>query len=451
MQNECFIPESPKEKFETNEEEMLKEIFPLKYEKIEKLDDINIDILYCLNDSGAHKNALKIISPENKDSSNKIVLIDDYEAAFDQLQSNQEDEKDKNNHTINCYDYNITVKDSYEKEDYFIPYFIKNVVSENKCFYPMNNDKEELVIKFEEPNKKEKKNKNKPKKICKINLSHLIRKKEKKSNSKVEEKMTKKRGPYKKKAKKIEKVKTNDKCFPFNTGKGVVNLPNHSYQLNQNISTIEFSGFSEENEEKDDDEDMTLINEQNKDFGIWKFTTKQYFIASNGKKKRVKKKRKFKPDDIRKKIKSRFHKIIKNIINENLKKAGSKELFDFLPQSFIGNISKKINNKALNLTYKEIISTDFNNELKINSSKVDTKFTRNQKVLKYLEENPDISERAGFNLIQDMKYKDLLKLYFISSQFENSIDQLKTENESTDYIEEYIYRSKTYIKFYSNL
>ena len=32
-------------------------------------------------------------------------------------------------------------------------------------------------------------------------------------------------------------------------------------------------------------------------------------------------KRKYKPDDIRKKIKARFHKSIKNIINENLKRS----------------------------------------------------------------------------------------------------------------------------------
>ena len=69
----------------------------------------------------------------------------------------------------------------------------------------------------------------------------------------------------------------------------------------------------------------------------------------------IKKKRKFKPDDIRKKIKARFHKSIKNIINENLKKAGAKVLFDFIPQSFIGNVSKKINNSVLNYTYKDIL------------------------------------------------------------------------------------------------
>ena len=38
--------------------------------------------------------------------------------------------------------------------------------------------------------------------------------------------------------------------------------------------------------------------------------------------------RKFKPDDIRKKIKARFHKTIKNAINEFLKFTGSEKFFD---------------------------------------------------------------------------------------------------------------------------
>ena len=143
--------------------------------------------------------------------------------------------------------------------------------------------------------------------------------------------------------------------------------------------------------------------------------------------------------------------MIKNIINENLKKAGAKELFDFLPQSFIGNVSKKVNYKALNMTYKEILSTNFDLKLKMDSSRIDNaKLLRNQKVLKYLEENPEISKRAGFDIIKDMKYKDLLKTYFISSQFDDSIKLLKDENESSEYIEEYIYRAKNYIRFYSN-
>ena len=46
-------------------------------------------------------------------------------------------------------------------------------------------------------------------------------------------------------------------------------------------------------------------------------------------KKRQRKIRKYKPDDIRKKIKARFHKTLKNIINYKLKKAGSTLFFFF--------------------------------------------------------------------------------------------------------------------------
>jgi hypothetical protein len=204
-------------------------------------------------------------------------------------------------------------------------------------------------------------------------------------------------------------------------------------------------------------EDLLIYeNEQNNiedDIFLLKFTTRKYFIDSNGKKKRMKKKRKYKPDDIRKKIKARFHKLIKNIINENLKKAGSNKLFDFIPQCFIGNVSKKLNNEALNLTYKEILSIDYINQINISecsNNKVDhIKYLRNKEVLNYLEKHPDICKRSGFDIIQNMKYKDLLKFYFNSSQFENSINQLKAENETCDYIQEYIYRAKTYLKFYN--
>ena len=177
-------------------------------------------------------------------------------------------------------------------------------------------------------------------------------------------------------------------------------------------------------------------------------------MAENGKKKRVKKKRKFKPDDIRKKIKARFHKTFKNIINENLKKAGSKELFDFLPQCFIGNVSKKTNSKCFELTYKELLSTNFLIELKkenYKNSKVDqNKLKKNIEVLEYLEKNPDICKRSGFDLIKDTKYKDILNIYFTSAQFENSLFQLKAEKESPEYIQEYINKAKTYVSFYSN-
>ena len=102
------------------------------------------------------------------------------------------------------------------------------------------------------------------------------------------------------------------------------------------------------------------------------------------------------------------------------------------------------------MTYKEILSTNDNTPLNKYYETDKNKFNKNQKVLKYLEENPQIVQRAGFDIVQNMKYKDILSLYFSSSQFDDSIMQLKNEKENYNYIQEYIYLSKTYIKFFDS-
>ena len=172
----------------------------------------------------------------------------------------------------------------------------------------------------------------------------------------------------------------------------------------------------------------------------------------NKKKEKLKKKRKFKPDDIRKKIKARFHKAFKNVINEKLKISGSKEFFDFLPQSFVSNISKQKNKEVMKLTYRQILEKDFTKELKNNKphkKKVDkAKYDRNLKVLKYLDNNIEISKNSGFDIISKMIYSDILNEYFSSLEFENSILKLKSEEENEDYINEYLVKAKTYVKFF---
>ena len=165
-----------------------------------------------------------------------------------------------------------------------------------------------------------------------------------------------------------------------------------------------------------------------------KFYTKKYCLKENGQIRRIKKRRKFKSDNILKKIKSRFHKELKNILNKNLKKAGSKKLFDSLPQCFISNISKIANSEYLNITFKELLSIDF--RLKYNN-------------VNYLEQNPEISKLSGFSIIKNIKYRDLLKNYFNSAQFEQSIIQLKNKKESPEYIIKYITKAKNYVNFYS--
>ena len=222
-----------------------------------------------------------------------------------------------------------------------------------------------------------------------------------------------KRGPYKKKSKIVTKTKTNDKCFPFTSGNGIL------------------SG--------------------EKLYGNNIFKTNVYFTDTDGVKKKEKKQRKYKPDDIRKKIKVRFHKKIKNIINENLKKAGSNELFSFIPQFFIGNISKKFNNQYMNATYEELLSINFADFQKeyFNKECDYKQWEKNKKTLEYLNNNPEISAISGFDKVKKMKYKDIINAYFSSTEFENSIEQLKKEKESDEYIQEYIFLSSNYIEYFT--
>ena len=166
-------------------------------------------------------------------------------------------------------------------------------------------------------------------------------------------------------------------------------------------------------------------------------------------------KRKYKPDDIRKKIKARFHKSIKNIINENLKKAGSKFFFSFLPQIFISSISRQKNYQVLDFTYRQLLETDFVSNIDENKYKnknVDySKYKNNLKVLEYLDKHPDICKASGFDIMGNMKYKDLLDQYFNSDEFDKAIRRLREENEEEEYIEEYKNKAKSYVKFFSSL
>ena len=463
MNHEFFMMQSPKSERELSDDEIFEKIFSSKIDRIESMDEINQNDLYFIKKDSSkniEKESIKKESYENE-GMNTVLLIDDYDIIFNQLEGNQ---------NLNSFEQKNTTKNEnvddclcIEKEDYNIPFFLKNIVSENKYFYRMENEKSEVIIQVDEPKfSKPKKKEIFPK--LKRNKKNIKNDKEDIEKVNIKKETRKKRGPYKKKQKIPSQVNTADKCFPFTIGKGLLNFPslNNSQNNSINYSFINENEIMSEQMDTESKnkklEDLLIYeNEQNNiedDIFLLKFTTRKYFIDSNGKKKRMKKKRKYKPDDIRKKIKARFHKLIKNIINENLKKAGSNKLFDFIPQCFIGNVSKKLNNEALNLTYKEILSIDYINQINISecsNNKVDhIKYLRNKEVLNYLEKHPDICKRSGFDIIQNIKYKDLLKFYFNSSQFENSINQLKAENETCDYIQEYIYRAKTYLKFYNS-
>ena len=236
----------------------------------------------------------------------------------------------------------------------------------------------------------------------------------------------------------------NDK-FSLNTSFQGNNFQNGKCSLN-----TPFQGLNSEpsNEIKEDEKKRRIFNK----FKVFRIEQKK------GREKNPHKlmhKRKYNSDDIRKKIKARFHKSIKNIINENLKHAGSKHIFSFLPQIFISSISREQNRQVLDLTYRELLQKDFLSSVedtKYKNKKGDlVKYKNNLNTLKYLDKNPDICEKSGFDLISKMKYGDLLEEYFRSREFDKAVNKLYEENEKEEYVREYIKKAKTYIKFFSEI
>ena len=228
----------------------------------------------------------------------------------------------------------------------------------------------------------------------------------------------------------LQREDENSKSYPFTKGVGL------SKALEKIGLAANCNSFSK----------VTISNQSLNS----RFRITDYYTDEKGKKKKIKKKRKFKPDDIRKKIKARFHKALKNIINTKLKKVGSKKLFELFPQNFITNITIKLNNQAFDLTFEELIKKDYFSEDKAKKKKTDIdKFTKNLGVLNYLEENPEICKKSEFEKIKNMKYIELLNAYFLSMEFEDSIKDLNDKNEKIDYIEAYLNKALTYVPFFS--
>lgn len=156
------------------------------------------------------------------------------------------------------------------------------------------------------------------------------------------------------------------------------------------------------------------------------------------------------PDNIKKKLKSSFHKNIIKIINNKIKKAYSdknikENFFNNLPQSFIRNVNISENQEKMEMKFGQLL-INWDDE-------------KNKKTKKFLDKNPDLSEKSNWNLIQNMTYKKLLEAFFLSEEFEKSIIALKTKAEkskkkdkkvSSQYIENYINIALKYIDFFSS-
>ncbi len=168
--------------------------------------------------------------------------------------------------------------------------------------------------------------------------------------------------------------------------------------------------------------------------------------------------RKRKEDNIRKKIKtSALRNIIKKI-NKNLTKAGSKYTFKALPQHFIADISRKTNHEVMHLTLRELIEYTYmklikdekynkkvHNKTLIKAAK--EKYKNNCQVLEYLDSIQEINLKSVWEQIRSSKYVDLLRDFFLSNEYEKSVEKLK---EDKYYVESYKYFAETYVEFFLN-
>ena len=192
-----------------------------------------------------------------------------------------------------------------------------------------------------------------------------------------------------------------------------------------------------------------------------KFKVKTKTKKSNKKKHKEGIHRKYKPDNIRKKIKSRFFEAIKNRLNKLLHEANSEEFFELLPQCFIINITKKKNQPVMNMSFKKVLCYDFIKEEKneannkkdfMNKMRIDIKkYEKNVKVIEYLEknENENIRKKSKFDIIGNMTIAQLFEEYLKSDEFEKEIVKLKEEEaDNINYIKDYIVKSFGFINYF---
>ena len=171
-------------------------------------------------------------------------------------------------------------------------------------------------------------------------------------------------------------------------------------------------------------------------------------------------KRKLKPDNIRKKIKSRFFKSIRMRINKMLKEAKSKELFDLLPQCFIINITKKKNQQIMDMPFKTLLTYNFIAEEKNMEQDSNTKsakdkwnvdikkYDKNLRVISYLEQNKEIAKKSKFDIIGNMTVAQLFDEYLKSAEFEKEVVKLRNEGNDDSYIKDYIVKAFGFINYF---
>ena len=187
--------------------------------------------------------------------------------------------------------------------------------------------------------------------------------------------------------------------------------------------------------------------------------------------------RKYKPDDIRKRIKSNFFTWLRKDINNKLKSQNYKKEFKFL-KCFVEDLNKERNKEFINNTIKELLTKDLYSDLKKNKEKSETtkndnnvgkvigedvddkskkrsrykdgdlkKYKDNLEIMAYLNENEDLRRKINFDSLEKKTFAELFNEY-LESGFDYTIFDLKKEEEPY-YVNEYIIKAYEFIKYFS--
>jgi hypothetical protein len=163
-----------------------------------------------------------------------------------------------------------------------------------------------------------------------------------------------------------------------------------------------------------------------------------------------KKTRKEMPDEIRKKIKSRFFKDLKKSINKFFIISDIEKKMEFLPQEFISNISKPENKSMLNKTLEQIILENLDDNSKNENNQ--NKNKNNLVLLDFLKEKGNKNNykiKKIYNIF-NTQIKELFHEYLKSNEFEESLKRLKEEGNYSEYIKDYIIKAEEFVNYFSN-
>ena len=222
------------------------------------------------------------------------------------------------------------------------------------------------------------------------------------------------------------------------------NLNNHSKKENMNENNKNFIEAKEPKNVISKSSIPIFSVYKDEDYVIFKPAYKMKYLEKYFSKNLIfkewkdEKSRKEKPDEIRKKIKSRFFKSLKECINQNFP---TEKKLEFLPQSFISNISFKENNIMLGKTLEEIILN--------NKEENSKKYENNINLLKYLKDNKDNNKIKKNYIAFNTPIEKIFQEYLVSEEFDKSIAKLEEEGNYSQYIKNYINQAKNFNEYFS--